>query len=106
MSVVKIHRELCTVYSQNVMSEGNVRRWSRVFKDGQTNVHDEEQSRRPSVGSDDLVQSVDQKICERWHFTVSELSYEFPQISRTVLCEIITVRLRYHKLRTRWVLKI
>jgi hypothetical protein len=40
-----------------------------VFKDGQ-NVHDEEQSCTPSVGSDDLVQSVDQKIGEIWHFTV------------------------------------
>jgi hypothetical protein len=45
--------------------------------------------------SDDLVQSVDQKICERWHFTISELSCEFPHISRTVLYEIITDRLGY-----------
>jgi hypothetical protein len=26
---------------------------------------------RPSVVSDDLVQSVDQKICEKWQFTIS-----------------------------------
>jgi hypothetical protein len=37
------------------------------------------------------------KICERRHFTISELLCEFPQISRTVLCEIITDRLGYHK---------
>jgi hypothetical protein len=47
--------------------------------------------------SDDLVQSVDQKICERWRFTISEVSCKFPQISRSVLYEIITVRLGYHK---------
>jgi hypothetical protein len=47
----------------------------------------------PSAVSDDLVQSVHQKICERWHFTISELSCEFPQISHTVLYEIITARL-------------
>jgi hypothetical protein len=41
---------------------------------------------RPSVVSDDLVRSVDQKICERQSFTISEISCEFPQISRTVLC--------------------
>jgi transposase len=55
------------------MSEGTGRQWCTMFKDGTTNVHDEERSGRPSVVSDDLVQSVDQKICERRHFTISEL---------------------------------
>jgi hypothetical protein len=49
------------VYGQNVMTEGTVRQWCKMFKDGQTNVHNEEQSGRPSVVSNDLVQSVDQK---------------------------------------------
>jgi hypothetical protein len=57
----EINRELCAVYGQNVMSEGSVRQWCRMFKDGRTNVHDEERSVRTSVVSDDLVQSVDQK---------------------------------------------
>jgi hypothetical protein len=52
---------------------------------------------QPSIVSNDLVQNVDQKICERWHFTISELLCEFPQISCTVLYKIITVRLGYHK---------
>jgi transposase len=72
------------------MSEGTVRQWYKMFKDEWTNVHAEEQSGRPSVVSDDLVQSVDQKICERWSFKISELSCEFPQISHAVLREIIT----------------
>jgi hypothetical protein len=41
-----------------------------MFKDGRTNVHDEERSGQPSVVSDDLVQSADQKICERQRFTI------------------------------------
>jgi hypothetical protein len=53
--------------------------------------------------SDDLVQSFGQTICERQHFTISELSCEFPQISCTGLYEIITVMLGYHKFCTRWV---
>jgi hypothetical protein len=62
---------------------------------------------RPSVASADLVQNVDQKICERWCFTMSEHLYEFPQISRTVHYEIVTVRLGYyHKFFTRWVPKL
>jgi hypothetical protein len=59
-----------------------------------------------SVVSIDLVQSVDQKICERRHFTISELSCVFPQISSILLYEIITVRLGYHQFCARWVLKI
>jgi hypothetical protein len=55
-----------------------------MFKDERENVHDEEGSGWPSVVNDGLVQS------ERWHFTISELSCEFPQISRIVLYNIIT----------------
>jgi hypothetical protein len=47
-----------------------------MFKDGRTNVHDEERSGQLSVVSD-LVQSVDQKICESRRFTVSDLLCEF-----------------------------
>jgi transposase len=90
MNSVENHRELCAVYGQTVMSEGTVRQWCRMFKDGRTNVHNEERSGRPAVVSDDLVQNVDQNICERSRFTISELSYELPQISHALLYEIIT----------------
>jgi hypothetical protein len=85
------------------MSEGTVRQWCRMIKDGRINVHDEEQSGQPSVVSDHIVQNVDQKICERWCFTMSELSCGFPHISHTVLYEIITDRLGYHKFCSRWI---
>jgi transposase len=56
MSAAETHGELCVAaYNQNVMSEETVRQWCRVFKDGRTNVHDEERNGRPSVVSDDLV---------------------------------------------------
>jgi hypothetical protein len=106
MSAVEIHRELrVAVYGQNVMSKGTVRQWCRMFKDGRAN-HNEEQIGRPSVVSDDFVQAVDQKISERRCFTISEFSCEFPQISHTVLYEIITVRLGYHNFCASWVPKI
>jgi hypothetical protein len=90
------------VYAQNVMSEGTVRQWCGMFKDGRTNVHDEERRGWPSVVRDDL-QSVDKTICERWRFTISEVSLEFPQMSCIVLYEIIIDRLGYHKFCARWV---
>jgi hypothetical protein len=37
MSAAEIHRQLCAVYSHSVMSEGTMRQWCRMFKDGQTN---------------------------------------------------------------------
>jgi transposase len=53
MSVAEIDRKLFpAVYRQNVISEGFVRQWCRMFKDGRTNVHDEERSGRPSVVSE------------------------------------------------------
>jgi transposase len=70
-SAAEIRHELYVVCGQNVMSEGTVRQWCRTFRDRRTNVHDEKQSGRPFVVSDDLVQSVDQKICERRWFTIS-----------------------------------
>jgi hypothetical protein len=36
MSAADIHHELCAaVYSQNIMSQGNVRQWCRMFKMGE-----------------------------------------------------------------------
>jgi hypothetical protein len=43
--------------------------------------------------------------CEIRRFTIAEFSCEFPQISRTLLYEIITVKLRYHKFCAGWVPK-
>jgi transposase len=71
MNAVEIHRELCAVYGQNVMSEGTVRQWYTMFKDGRRNVRDEGRSGRPSVVSDDHVQSDDQRNCKERRFTTS-----------------------------------
>jgi hypothetical protein len=53
-----------------------------------------------------IIQSVDQRICERWQFTISEVSFEFPQISRTVPYKIIKVRLGYHMFCAGWIPKM
>jgi len=76
-NVAEIHRQLCEVYGPNVMSESKVRQWCCLFK-GRTNVHDEERSGRPSVITDDLMEKVNTTIRGNRHFTISELSLEFP----------------------------
>jgi hypothetical protein len=55
MSAAEIHHVLCAaVYGQNVVNEETVIQLCRIYKDGRTNVHDEERGGRPSVVSDDL----------------------------------------------------
>jgi transposase len=52
MSAEEINHELCAaIYGQNLMSEGTVRQWCRKFKDGRTNVHDEERCGRSAIWS-------------------------------------------------------
>jgi hypothetical protein len=65
------------VCGQNVMIQGTIRHWCKMFKDGRTNVHDEEQSGQPCVASDDLVQSADQRISER---QCPNLHMNFPKV--------------------------
>jgi hypothetical protein len=62
MRAAEIHCELCTVYIQNIMSEGSVRQWYRMFKDGRKNFHDEERNGWPSTVSDNLVKMLTKKF--------------------------------------------
>lgn len=103
---IEIHRQLCEVYGNDVMNESSVRKWCIRFKNGRTNVHDEERSGRPSIVTDDLLAKVDEKIRENRRFTITELSLCFPQVSRTLLFEIVTHKLGYHKFCARWVPKM
>ncbi|KAJ4428910.1 hypothetical protein ANN_25904 [Periplaneta americana] len=82
---IEIHRQLCQVYGPNIMSKQMVRRWCRQFSEGRQSVHDEERSGRPSLINDDSVELVRQRIMENRHFTITELSSLFPQISRSLL---------------------
>jgi histone-lysine N-methyltransferase SETMAR len=60
---------------------------------GEQNVHDEERSGQPSIASDNLVQSVDQKNCERRRFTISELSCASPKFHAVFSTRLSQVKL-------------
>ena len=80
---IEIHRQLCKVYGNKVMSEGGVRQWCIMFKNGRTNVHDEERSGRPTIVTDELVAKINEKIHENLHFTITEFSLErLPLVSK------------------------
>jgi [histone H3]-lysine36 N-dimethyltransferase SETMAR len=103
---IEIYRQLCEVYGNKAITEGGVRQWCIRFKDGRTNVHDEGKSGRPSIVTDELVENVNAKVRENRRFTITELSLCFPQISRTLLYEIVTDKPGYHKFCARWVPKL
>jgi len=86
----EIHHQICQVYGDNAMSDGMVRKWVQVFSEGRENMPDEAQSGRPSLVNDDLVRKVNERVCDDRCFTISDLSLHFPQISRTLLYDIVS----------------
>jgi hypothetical protein len=56
-SAAKIHRRLCCVYGDNVISDSCVREWCRKFRDGRTGVRDEGGQERHSIVTDEIIQN-------------------------------------------------
>jgi hypothetical protein len=90
VKLVNIHRKLCEVCGEYATSDSVVRRWVKHFNEGREKMHDDTRSGRPSVGNEDLVRAVEEKR----RFTISSLSLHFPQISRSILHEIVSDKLR------------
>ena len=67
-----------------------------MFRNRRTDVHDAERSGRPSVITDALRQKVNRIIRENRHFTISEVYEQCPEVSGTVVYEIVTEHLQYH----------
>jgi len=91
----EIHHQICQVYGDNAMSDVKVRKWVRMFNEGRENVHDEARSGRPSLVNNDLVRKVNERVRDDRCFTISDLSLHFPQISRTLLYDIVSSHLGY-----------
>ena len=74
----------------------------RMFNEGRENVHDEARSGRPSLLNGDLVRKVSGRVRDDRCFKISDLSLHFPQISRTLLYDIVSSHLdrrRPHSMR-------
>ena len=73
-----------------------------MFRNGRTDVYDAERSGRPSVITDTLKQKVNRIVQENQHFTIIELYEQCPEVSRTVVYEIVTEHLQYRKICALW----
>ncbi|KAJ4433931.1 hypothetical protein ANN_16250 [Periplaneta americana] len=99
----EIYRQLKEVYGHTVMNERNVRKWCEMFNNGRTNVHDETRPGRPSLITEDLKTKVNDRILQDRHTSFDKLHIAFPDISRSLLGEIVSQHLGYHKICARWV---
>ena len=97
----EIHRRLFAFYGEHVMNAASVRKWCIMFTNGRTDVHDAEKSGRPSVITDALKQKVNRIIRENRHFTISEVYEQCPEVSSTVVYDIVTEHLQYRKIARR-----
>ena len=52
----EVFNEIKSVYGEGVMNRTSVFKWCREFKNGRTDVHDEQRSGRPSILTDSLVE--------------------------------------------------
>jgi len=77
------------VYGDNAISDCMVRKCVRMFNEGREIVHDEARSGRPSLVNDDLVYKFNERVRDDRRFTISDISLQFPQISRTLICDIV-----------------
>ena len=98
----EIHRRLVAVYGEHVMNAASVRKWCTKCRIGRTDVHDAERSGRPSVITDALKQKLKCIIRENRHFTIREVYEQCPEVSRTIVYEIVTEHLQYRKICARW----
>ncbi len=73
----EIHEHLCVVCGGDAMNRANVYKWKRVFNGGRTEVHNEEQSGRPSDSFNiETVSIVRNLMVEDQHFTLTDLYHE------------------------------
>lgn len=101
-SATEIHFQLTEVYGETCMSVQMVRKWCKEFKEGRTDVHNEQRSGRPSV-SDETIAKVEAAMLADRRLTVRELSEMIPDVSKTTIDKILTEHLGYSKVCARWV---
>jgi hypothetical protein len=55
----EIYWHICEVYGENAISDGMVRRWCRMFSEGETNIHNDRSVHPPLVTADMLRQMIE-----------------------------------------------
>lgn len=102
MRPVDIYRRICGVYG-DFMSQRDVTRWCMRFSEGRTDLHDLKRSGRPTIKTADLIAKIEEVLRTDRRITIAELQQHFPDVSKTVVHEIVKEDLGYNKICARWV---
>ncbi|KAG8278733.1 hypothetical protein J6590_014287 [Homalodisca vitripennis] len=86
----------------NVMTERSVRKWCIQFKNGRTNIHDQEKSGRLSIVADDVFAKVGEKKHEHCRFTITELSLRL-RMAQEIQRQLEELEVKQRELETRGV---
>ncbi|KFM63570.1 Histone-lysine N-methyltransferase SETMAR, partial [Stegodyphus mimosarum] len=104
----EIHRQIVEVYGDKAMSRQQVAKWSRSYQAGREDVENRnmEASGRPSSSRTDIDTARVEEIIEGdRRVTVREIASEL-DLSYGNVQRIVTDKLRYSKVRARWVPRV
>jgi hypothetical protein len=83
-TALEIHRQLVSVYGEDIMNRQNVAKWCREFEAGRNYIM-MNMSGRPSVVTNEIIQKTDENIRADRRLTIDELNQQCPVVSRSVL---------------------
>lgn len=88
---------MSNVYGNNFMNDGCIQIWCRKLKKVCTDFHDEGEQGKKSVATEDIVEKMNEVVRERRSFSISEVSCDISQISRSLLTlyDIVTMKFGY-----------
>jgi hypothetical protein len=101
----EIHSQIVCVYG-DVMNRQNVAKWCHEFHAGRTHVYDKQRTSRPSLINADLIEKVEENVRADGHVMINELHEMIPEVSKSLVHEIVKEKLHYRKLCERWVSKM
>lgn len=103
---VDVYRQIFEVYKGNAISDSIVRKWVRQLNGGRDQVHGDERSSFNLWLMKYVIKCTmtNGLVTENRRF-VSDLSTKFPQISKPLLHEIVSEKLKFRKLCSRRVPK-
>ncbi|XKL61430.1 hypothetical protein PGB90_008487 [Kerria lacca] len=100
-----IAKRLKAIYGDKALSRVHVWKWCKRFQEGRTNLHDEDRSGRPSIITDQLVNSIQEYILNDHRLTISDLCNFYSDLSTGTMFDIVHGCLGYRKICARWVPK-
>lgn len=107
---VEVHRELCSVYSDECMSVQMVRRWKKLFEERWTEVVDLPRSGRPNTSTSlfDNIQQIRDLLEEDRRMTLTEICSRLQTVdcSRASVGRIVKEILCFRKVSCRWVSRL